>query len=52
MARKPVVALVGMVPDTYESPSASALQNAIMTRLDLVPREVLERMRPLLARYL
>ena len=51
-AKDTVVALVGMVPDTYESPSASALQNAIMTRLDLVPREVLERMRPLLARYL
>jgi 5'-methylthioadenosine phosphorylase len=51
-AKDTVVALVGMIPDTYDSPDASALQNAIMTPLDLVPDEVLERMRPLLARYL
>ena len=51
-AKDTVVALVGMIPDTYESPCATALQNAVMTRLDLVPPEVLEKMRPLLARYM
>jgi 5'-methylthioadenosine phosphorylase len=51
-AKDTVVTLVGLIPDTYESPSASALQSAIMTRLDLVPGEVLEKMRPLLGRYL
>jgi 5'-methylthioadenosine phosphorylase len=51
-AKDTVVVLVGMIPDTYESPCATALQNAVMTRLDLVPPEVLEKMRPLLARYM
>jgi 5'-methylthioadenosine phosphorylase len=51
-AKDTVAALVASIPDTYESPSATALQNAIMTSPDLIPAEVKERLKPLLGKYI
>ena len=50
-AKDTVTALIAFMPDTYESPSASALQNAIMTSPDLVSAEAKERLKPLLGKY-
>ncbi len=52
LAKDTVAALVGSMPDTYESPSATALQNAIMTSLELIPDDVKERLNPLLGKYI
>ncbi len=51
-AKDTVSALVSIIPDTYESSCVSALQGSIMTPLDLVPQETLEKFRPLLNKYL
>jgi 5'-methylthioadenosine phosphorylase len=51
-AKDTVSALMGMIPDTYESPCASALQGSIMTQMDTISADTLEKLRPLLARYL
>lgn len=51
-AKETVAALVSMIPDTYDSPCASALQGSIMTAMDQVPGETLEALRPLLNKYL
>ncbi|MEO5950917.1 MAG: hypothetical protein ABIQ44_00435 [Chloroflexia bacterium] len=51
-AKDTVAALVAMIPDTYDSPCASALQGSIMTAMDTVPTETLEKLRPLLNKYL
>lgn len=51
-AKDTVAALVAMIPDTYDSPCASALQGSIMSAMDTVPTETLEKLRPLLNKYL
>ncbi|MGA7731210.1 MAG: S-methyl-5'-thioadenosine phosphorylase [Chloroflexia bacterium] len=51
-AKDTVSALMALIPDTYDSPCASALQGSIMTQMDLVPGETLEKLRPLLSKYL
>jgi 5'-methylthioadenosine phosphorylase len=51
-AKDTVAALIGMIPDTYDSPCASALQGSIMTAMETVPTDTLEKLRPLLNKYL
>jgi 5'-methylthioadenosine phosphorylase len=51
-AKDTVAALIGMIPDTYDSPCASALQGSIMTAMEMVPTDTLEKLRPLLNKYL
>jgi len=52
LARDIAATLIASMPDTYESPSAVALRNAIMTPPELVTTEVKERLKPLLGKYL
>jgi 5'-methylthioadenosine phosphorylase len=51
-ARNTLAALIPMIPDTRTCGCATALDNAIMTQLDALPKSVMERYRPLLARYI
>lgn len=51
-AQDTIISLVGMIPHEYDSPCASALQGSIMTTMDTVPQETIEKMRPLLNKYL
>lgn len=51
-AKDTVSALIELIPVTYESPCASALQSAIMTQPDYVSPDVLERLKPLLGKYM
>jgi 5'-methylthioadenosine phosphorylase len=51
LAKDTVAALVACIPDNYESPSATALQNAIMTSPELIPDDVKEQLKPLLGKY-
>ncbi|MEO8285961.1 MAG: S-methyl-5'-thioadenosine phosphorylase [Chloroflexota bacterium] len=50
-AQDTVEALVASLPNEYESPAASALENAIMTAPEAIPEEVKERLKPLLSKY-
>jgi 5'-methylthioadenosine phosphorylase len=51
-ARSALAALIPNIPDTRKCGCGTALDNAIMTQLDALPEAVLERYRPLLARYM
>jgi 5'-methylthioadenosine phosphorylase len=50
-ARDTLAAVVPMIPDTRKCGCGTALDSAIMTQLDTLPESVMERYRPLLARY-
>jgi hypothetical protein len=51
-AKDAVAALIASMPDEYESPSASALRDAMMTSAELISDDVKERLKPLLGKYL
>jgi 5'-methylthioadenosine phosphorylase len=51
-ARDTLAALVPMIPDTRKCGCGTALDSAIMTQLEMLPESVMERYRPLLARYI
>jgi 5'-methylthioadenosine phosphorylase len=51
-ARAAIRALVQRLPDPSRSPASSALQNAILTAPELVPRATREALSPLLRKYL
>jgi 5'-methylthioadenosine phosphorylase len=50
-ARDTLAALVPMISDTRKCGCGTALDSAIMTQLETLPAAVMERYRPLLARY-
>jgi 5'-methylthioadenosine phosphorylase len=51
-AKDAVAALIASMPDTYESPSASALRDAMMTSAELISDDMKERLKPLFGKYL